>query len=52
MNNTVKIHYRKNLHVPYLLVWNLKKTNNETRVKVQVMLYLCKLLDNKAVKIA
>lgn len=22
MNNTVKIHNRKNLHVPYLLVWN------------------------------
>lgn len=52
MNNTVKIHNRKNLHVPYLLVWNFKKKNNETRVKVQVMLYLCKLLDNKAVKIA
>lgn len=55
MNNTVKIHNRKNLHVPYLLVLFIIffiKNNKETRVKVQVMLYLCKLLDNKAVKIA
>lgn len=51
MNNTVKIHNRKNLHVPCLLVLFIKN-NKETRVKVQVMLYLCKLLDNKAVKIA